>query len=132
MKEDKDAVYYKVEALFPVESMNKDSPPFTRDEVLQAARSLTGKPSDPNQDHSKMLEGVTDLNAAKILKSLSLKQGIQTCQSKRHRLRCMEKSQEMGIEERELLNVEKSIYSVFASSLVLFLFRYKIYVCFWI
>ena len=58
VKEDKDALYYKVEALFPVESMNKDSPPFTRDEVLQAARSLTGKPSDLNHDHKKMLDGV--------------------------------------------------------------------------
>ncbi len=58
VKEDKDAYYYKVEALFPVESMNKDTPPFTRDEVLQAARSLTGKPSDLNHDHTKMLEGV--------------------------------------------------------------------------
>lgn len=50
VKEDKDAFYYKVEALFPVESMNKDSPPFTRDEIFQAARSLTGKPSDLNHD----------------------------------------------------------------------------------
>ena len=58
VKEDKDAFYYKVEALFPVESMNKDSPPFTRDEVLQAARSLTGKPSDLNHDHKKILDGV--------------------------------------------------------------------------
>lgn|GEM_PF-3209029 len=58
VKEDKDAKYYKVEALFPVESMNKTSPPFTRDEVLQAARTLTGKPSDLNHDHSQMLEGV--------------------------------------------------------------------------
>ncbi len=58
VKEDKDAFYYKVEALFPVESMNKDSPPFTRDEVLQAARSLTGKPSDLNHDFSKTLVGV--------------------------------------------------------------------------
>ncbi len=58
VKEDKDAKYYEVEALFPVESMNKDSPPFTRDEVLQAARTLTGKPSDLNHDHSQMLEGV--------------------------------------------------------------------------
>ncbi len=58
VKEDKEAKYYKVEALFPVESMNKDSPPFTRDEVLQSARTLTGKPSDLNHDHSQMLEGV--------------------------------------------------------------------------
>jgi len=58
VKEDKDAKYYKVEALFPVESMNLDSPPFTRDEVLQSARSLTGKPSDLNHDDSQILEGV--------------------------------------------------------------------------
>ena len=58
VKEDNDAKYYQVEALFPVESMNKDSPPFTRDEVLQAARSLTGKPSDLNHDFSKKLVGV--------------------------------------------------------------------------
>ena len=58
VKEDTDAFYYKVEALFPVESMNKDTPPFTRDEVLQSARSLTGKPSDLNHDHTKMLAGV--------------------------------------------------------------------------
>jgi hypothetical protein len=50
VKEDKDARYYKVEALFAVESMNLDSPPFTRDEVLQSARSLTGKPSNFNHD----------------------------------------------------------------------------------
>jgi len=58
VKEDKDAKYYKVEALFPVESMNKDSPPFTRDEVLQSARSLTGKPSNQNHDSAQLLEGV--------------------------------------------------------------------------
>jgi hypothetical protein len=44
IKEDKDAYYYKVEVLFPFESMDKDTPTFTRDEVLQAARSLTGFP----------------------------------------------------------------------------------------
>ncbi len=49
VKEDQDARYYKVEALFPVESMN-GGPPFTRDEILQAARSLTGKPSNLNHD----------------------------------------------------------------------------------
>jgi hypothetical protein len=58
VKEDNDARYYQVEALFPIESMNKDSPPFSRDEVLQAARSLTGKPSDLNHDFSKTLLGV--------------------------------------------------------------------------
>jgi hypothetical protein len=58
VKEDKDAFYYKVEALFPVESMNKGCPPFTREEVLLAARSLTGKPSDLNHDISKVLVGV--------------------------------------------------------------------------
>jgi hypothetical protein len=49
VKEDQDARYYKVEALFPVESMN-GGPPFTRDEILQAARSLTGKPSNLNHE----------------------------------------------------------------------------------
>ena len=57
VKEDQEAKYYKVEALFPVESMN-DGPPFTRDEILQAARSLTGKPSDLNHDVSHVLAGV--------------------------------------------------------------------------
>lgn len=58
VREDKDARYYKVEALFPVESMNVDSPPFTRDEVLQSARSLTGKPSNLNHDPLQVLRGV--------------------------------------------------------------------------
>ena len=49
VKEDQDARYYKVEALFPVESMN-GGPPFTREEILQAARSLTGKPSNLNHE----------------------------------------------------------------------------------
>jgi hypothetical protein len=57
VKEDKDSYYYKVEALFPVESMN-NGPPFTRDEVLQSARSLTGKPSDLNHDLKQVLAGV--------------------------------------------------------------------------
>ena len=59
VKEDQDARYYKVEALFPVESMN-GGPPFTRDEILQAARSLTGKPSNLNHDetHSFSLKEV--------------------------------------------------------------------------
>jgi hypothetical protein len=57
VKEDKEAYYYKVEALFPVESMNS-GPPFTRDEVLQSARSLTGKPSDLNHDPKQVLVGV--------------------------------------------------------------------------
>jgi hypothetical protein len=52
VKEDQDARYYKVEALFPVESMN-GGPPFTREEILQAARSLTGKPSNLNHDGTK-------------------------------------------------------------------------------
>jgi hypothetical protein len=56
VKEDKEAFYYKVEALFPVESMN-DGPPFTRDEVLQSARTLTGKPSNLNHT-SQDLKGV--------------------------------------------------------------------------
>jgi hypothetical protein len=56
VKEDQDARYYKVEALFPVESMNGDV--FTKDEVLQAARSLTGKPNNLNHDPIQMLMDV--------------------------------------------------------------------------
>jgi hypothetical protein len=35
-----------------------NGPPFTRDEVLQSARSLTGKPSDLNHDTKHVLVGV--------------------------------------------------------------------------
>jgi hypothetical protein len=48
VKEDKEAKYYKVEALFPLESMN--GVPYTRDELLQAARTLAGKPNYLNHD----------------------------------------------------------------------------------
>lgn len=56
VKEDQDAKYYKVEALFPVESMNGE--PFTREEVLQAARTLTGKPSNLNHDPNRQLKEI--------------------------------------------------------------------------
>jgi hypothetical protein len=56
INEDQDAKHYKVEALFPVESMNGE--PFSRDEVLQAARSLTGKPSNLNHDPNQVLKEI--------------------------------------------------------------------------
>jgi hypothetical protein len=42
VKEDKETLDYKVEALFPVESVNKDSSPFTRDEVFAGCSFLNG------------------------------------------------------------------------------------------
>lgn len=48
IKEDPEARYYKVEALFPIETLNGDV--FSSDELLQAARTLTGKPSNLNHD----------------------------------------------------------------------------------
>jgi hypothetical protein len=56
VKEDQEACYYKVEALFLVESMNGDV--FTKEEVLQAARSLTGRPNNLNHDPLQMLKDV--------------------------------------------------------------------------
>jgi hypothetical protein len=56
VKEDQDAKYYKVEALFPLESMN--GVPYTRDELLQATRTLTGKPSYLNHDPKQELRGI--------------------------------------------------------------------------
>jgi hypothetical protein len=53
VKEDPEARYYKVEALFPIETLNGDV--FSSDELLQAARTLTCKPSNLNHDWAHML-----------------------------------------------------------------------------
>lgn len=53
IKEDPEARYYKVEALFPIETLNGDV--FSAEELLQAARTLTGKPSNLNHDWQHML-----------------------------------------------------------------------------
>ena len=48
-KEDKDARYWKVEAAFPLESMNLNV--YTKEELQVAARSLIGKPSNLNHEY---------------------------------------------------------------------------------
>jgi len=58
-KEDEEAKYYKVEALFPVNSLNKNL--YLEDELLRAARTLIGKPV--NMNHEAPLEGVEIIDA---------------------------------------------------------------------
>jgi len=58
-KEDEEAKYYKVEALFPVSSMNNNI--YSEDELLRAARTLIGKPV--NMNHEAPLEGVEIIDA---------------------------------------------------------------------
>jgi hypothetical protein len=53
-KTDPSAKYYKVEALFPVKSMNNVV--YTEEELVRAARTLIGKPV--NLNHEKPLEAV--------------------------------------------------------------------------
>jgi hypothetical protein len=48
-KEDKDARYWKVEAAFPLESMNLNV--YTAEELQSAARSLIGKPTNINHEY---------------------------------------------------------------------------------
>ena len=59
-KEDPEAKYYKVEALFPVSSMNNNL--YSEDELLRAARTLIGKPVNMNHE-SPPLEGVKIIDA---------------------------------------------------------------------
>ena len=54
LKEDEQAKYFKVEALFPITSMNNNV--YTKDELLQAARSLVGKTVDLNHTDEKLPE----------------------------------------------------------------------------
>jgi hypothetical protein len=54
LKEDEKAKYFKVEALFPLSSMNDNV--YTKDELLQAARSLVGKTVDLNHTDEKLPE----------------------------------------------------------------------------
>jgi len=58
-KQDKQAKYYKVEALFPLSSMNYNV--YTEDELVAAARTLIGKPVNLNHDH--VLRGITIVDA---------------------------------------------------------------------
>ena len=56
IKQDETAKWYKVEALFPIVSMNRNV--YTEDELIRAARTLIGKPVNLNHtDH--VLRGVT-------------------------------------------------------------------------
>jgi len=59
-KEDKENKYYRVEALFPVSSMNHNV--YTEDELIRAARTLIGKPVNMNHE-SPPLEGVEIVDA---------------------------------------------------------------------
>lgn len=59
IKQDREAKYYKVEALFPIVSMNRNV--YTRDELVKAARTLIGKPVNLNHQHA--LAGVTIVDA---------------------------------------------------------------------
>ena len=54
LKEDEQAKYFQVEALFPITSMNNNV--YTKDELLQAARSLVGKTVDLNHTDEKLPE----------------------------------------------------------------------------
>ncbi|MFW6117352.1 MAG: hypothetical protein ACOC6G_02055, partial [Thermoproteota archaeon] len=58
-KEDEDTRYYRVEALFPVSSMNDNL--YTEEELERAARTLRGKPV--NLNHHTSLEGVEIVDA---------------------------------------------------------------------
>ncbi|MEM2578532.1 MAG: hypothetical protein QXV88_06600, partial [Candidatus Bathyarchaeia archaeon] len=58
-KEDGEAKYYRVEALFPVKSMNNWL--YTEDELIRAARTLIGKPVNIN--HEAPIEGIEVVDA---------------------------------------------------------------------
>ena len=59
-KEDEENKYYKVEALFPVSSMNRNV--YTEDELIRAARTLIGKPVNVNHE-SPPIAGVEIVDA---------------------------------------------------------------------
>ena len=59
IKQDNEAKYYKVEALFPVVSMNNNI--YTEEELVRAARTLIGKPVSLNHKH--VLRGVEIVDA---------------------------------------------------------------------
>ncbi|MEM2047463.1 MAG: hypothetical protein QXZ06_06240 [Candidatus Jordarchaeales archaeon] len=59
LKTDENAKYYGVEALFPIESMNRNI--YTEEELIRSARTLIGKPV--NLNHEKPIEGVEIIDA---------------------------------------------------------------------
>jgi len=60
LKQDKNAKYYKVEALFPLVSMNNNV--YTEEELVRAARTLIGKPVNLNHE-GHTLKGVQIVDA---------------------------------------------------------------------
>ena len=60
VRQDEDAKYYKVEALFPLVSMNRNV--YTEDELVRAARTLIGKPVNLNHK-AIFLDGVEVVDA---------------------------------------------------------------------
>ncbi|MCD6528762.1 hypothetical protein J7L06_00520 [Candidatus Bathyarchaeota archaeon] len=60
VRQDAEAKYYKVEALFPLVSMNRNV--YTEDELLRAARTLIGKPVNLNHT-DRVLDGVEVVDA---------------------------------------------------------------------
>ena len=60
IRQDEQAKYYRVEALFPIASMNRNL--YTEDELLRAARTLIGKPVNINHK-SEPLKGVEIIDA---------------------------------------------------------------------
>ena len=60
VRQDEDAKYYKVEALFPLVSMNRNV--YTEDELVRAARTLIGKPVNLNHK-AVFLDGVEVIDA---------------------------------------------------------------------
>ncbi|RLI40433.1 hypothetical protein DRO59_09305, partial [Candidatus Bathyarchaeota archaeon] len=86
IKQDKNAKYYKVEALFPLTSMNNNV--YTEDELVRAARTLIGKPVNLNhEDHT--LKGVKIVDAEyedgavevllRVLKTAGRGLGVNIC-----------------------------------------------------
>jgi hypothetical protein len=59
-KQDEEAKYYKVEALFPLSSMNRNV--YTQDELVRACRTLIGKPVNLNHT-AELLRDVEILDA---------------------------------------------------------------------
>jgi len=54
MKEDEKAEYFKIEALFPLSSMNNNV--YTKEELIRACRTLVGKPTNLNHTETMLPE----------------------------------------------------------------------------
>ena len=86
IKQDKNAKYYKVEALFPLTSMNNNV--YTEEELIRAARTLIGKPVNLNHE-GHTLKGVKIVDAEyedgavevllRVLKTAGRGLGVNIC-----------------------------------------------------